>query len=188
MPFKNHSKGFVVDGDQALMTTGAFVPKTADRVEMVARFQGDAAKALRELIDAGMAGKADRLRAAADNAARYGIVVNEPVAGVQHLTGAVHDMIRGAKKDIVISTKIFTDPTVRAAVKDAEKRGVRVRTVWPMTVGGETSVTQNGAMPPRVMADWYWRPEFGSTTVARAKIRCPCGSGRKYKKCCMRDP
>lgn len=127
MPFKNHSKGLVVDGTRALMTTGAYVPKTDSRVEMVARFEGEAAKALRELVDAGRSAQPERLRAAADTAARYGIVVNEPVAGVQHLTGAVHDLIRSARRDITISTKIFTDPTVRAAVADAERRGVRVR-------------------------------------------------------------
>ncbi|MCW2926679.1 MAG: PLD-like domain [Thermoleophilia bacterium] len=127
MPFKNHSKTYIADGDRALMTTGAFVGKTRDRVELVATFQGDAARAANELIQAGMEGSPARLRSAANRAAHFGIVVNEPRAGVQHLTGAVHDMIKSAKHDIVISTKIFNDPTVRAAVKAAEARGVRVR-------------------------------------------------------------
>lgn len=127
VPLKNHSKGYVIDGTHAIMTTGAFVGKTNGRLEMVARFQGDAARALDELIEAGSVGDARRLQAATANAARYGIVMNEPVAGVQYLTGSVHELIRGAKRDLTISTKIFTDPTVRKAVQRAEARGVRVR-------------------------------------------------------------
>ncbi|MCZ4496157.1 MAG: hypothetical protein JWM25_740, partial [Thermoleophilia bacterium] len=130
VPFKNHAKGFVREtgGElEAFITTGAFTSKTAERLEFVTSFKGDAAAALRGVIDAGIGADVKKMAAAAREAAKFGIVVNDSMAGATYLTDSVFDLVKKARENIVVSTKIYSDPRMIKLVDEAAARGVKVR-------------------------------------------------------------
>jgi hypothetical protein len=130
LPLKSHTKAVVRDHNEAWMTTGAFSRPANDegpRWDFVIRFRGDGARALEHLTRATFSRDPHLMHAAANEASRFGIVVNDPVAGVRTLTETVYDMVRRARERLVISTKIYDDPTFNKLVKQARKRGVDVR-------------------------------------------------------------
>lgn len=129
MPNKVHVKALVADGHHAVVTTAAPITETRrDRsLELAFEFKGEAAAALDELTKAAFTGNAERIRAAAQAAARHGLVLNDAPHGVRLLTSQVEDMIVSARKELVIASKLVTDRRILALLADARARGVTVR-------------------------------------------------------------
>ncbi|MBC7645431.1 MAG: phosphatidylserine/phosphatidylglycerophosphate/cardiolipin synthase family protein, partial [Thermoleophilia bacterium] len=125
MPNKNHAKIFHT-GTESLITTGAFTSKTAERYEFVVHLTGDTAVAAREVTESAISGNKTRMAKALDVANEHGIALNDATTGKQLLTQRLHQMIGGAQHELTISTKIYTDPTVRHLVDQAAARGVNV--------------------------------------------------------------
>lgn len=123
---KNHAKSVVADGQHAFVTTAAITKGTPKRFEVGATFSGDAGKAMSELTRASATGDADAIRAAADEAQRFGIVVNDAQYGIWKLSEEVRGLISTAEHRLIVSTKRLEEPGILDLIKDAKARGVEV--------------------------------------------------------------
>ena len=123
---KNHVKAFVVDGDQAWLSTST-VQQHGDVFDITAVFDGDAARAVRELTRTGAVGSKREQRAAAAEAARHGVLLNDRYLGIEHLRRTVFDLVDTADDELVLVTKSFTDRKLAKRVVAAHRRGVDVR-------------------------------------------------------------
>ncbi|MCW2923152.1 MAG: hypothetical protein JWM98_556 [Thermoleophilia bacterium] len=144
-PYKNHGKSFVADRSRGLITTGAIVDATAKRGELTALFDGDAARALDDLIIATADDDVDAMRAAATKARGFGIVVNDPRSGVSHLSDEVFGMLDNAKSSLFIATKRYESPVLMEKVKAAEARGVKVTVTKPPKFHGNVVIQDDAA-------------------------------------------
>lgn len=125
-PRKVHAK-FVTwdDGAHGWMSTASLF-RLHDSIDISALVGPQTARHMAELTRAGLTDSRQAINTAAAQAARDGIVINDPVHGVHHLTDAYEALINGAEHELVIAFKRVTDPRLAALIDDAAKRGVKV--------------------------------------------------------------
>jgi hypothetical protein len=125
-PAKNHAKSVVANASDAVVTTAAFAPRTPGRYEVSVRFQGEAAAAMSEVTRSRASGDAERIVAAAAEARRHGIVLNDPQYGVWHLSESVEDLVRSARHRLIVASKRVEEPGIIRDIQIADEGGVPV--------------------------------------------------------------
>lgn len=125
-PAKNHAKSVVADASDAVVTTAAFAPRTPGRYEVSVRFQGDAAAAMSEVTRSRASGDAERIVAAAADARRNGILLNDPQYGIWHLSDEVTNLVRSARQRLIVASKRVEEPGIIADIEAARQSGVPV--------------------------------------------------------------
>ncbi len=119
-----HSKALVADNDRALVTTGVFRKGTRKRFDVGIEVGGSHARLLDRLMDAEGRGPT-AVRVAATTAARNGILLNDPAAGVQLLTRGIHHAIEQSD-DLLVATKWLADLDTTRALSAAHQRGASI--------------------------------------------------------------
>ncbi|MCW2926678.1 MAG: hypothetical protein JWM86_646 [Thermoleophilia bacterium] len=134
-PAKNHAKSVVADGERGIVTTAALAPKTPERWEVGATFEGRSAGALSRLTRATASGDTAAIQVAAGEAQAAGILVNDPQHGVWHLSEELRGMVQRADRRIIVATKRLEEPGMLQLLTDAKGRGVDVQ-ITPKKAGG----------------------------------------------------
>lgn len=147
-PYKNHVKSVVADGTRGILTTAAFIPKSAERFELSLTFEGDAARALDGLIRSG--GDVAATHAAVDAARPFGFVMNDAMAGVHDLSTSIRQLVDGAQHELIIATKRLEEPGIIESIKAAEKRGVNV--IRATKYGGPLPLHANAVIADNAVA------------------------------------
>lgn len=107
LPTKNHVKAFASERE-GVISTGAFLPETADRFDLAVHLRGNAADALRQLLEASYVGRTDEVVDAAAAGRPFGIFLNDAKHGVHDLTNEIERML-DHPRDVLIATKRFQD-------------------------------------------------------------------------------
>ena len=125
-PRKVHAK-FVTwdDGTKGWMSTASLF-RLHDSIDVSALVGPETARHMAELTRVGQTDSRQAIVAAAADAARDGVVLNDPVHGVHHLTDAYESLITGAEHELVIAFKRVTDPKLARLIDEAAQRGVKV--------------------------------------------------------------
>lgn len=117
------------DKEEAIFTNVASITDSASRRDMTVMLQGNTARAAHENIRAALAGDAGGMRLAAEQAARAGLLVQEPMAGVTLLADELERMVGSARRRIVHVGKGIDDETFARSLVAARERGVEVAVV-----------------------------------------------------------
>lgn len=128
MPIKLHTKALVADSTTGYVGTAAPVweLRKYEGLDVAAVFDGPAVQALERLTVATAAGKSKAVRSAAEEAARHGIFVNDPIHGVKLLRERVGALIDSATDSLYVGTKVLEDSKMIDRLARAQQRGVRV--------------------------------------------------------------
>lgn len=122
---KLHTKGFVTDAERGWLSTAAIM-RHGEMLDFTATFTGEPAKALRRLTLTTIDGGRWAQRRAADAAARHGILLNDRAVGVSHLRRGWDQAIDSAERELVVSSKAFTDARLAARLVQRSQEGVDV--------------------------------------------------------------
>lgn len=123
-----HSK-IMAAGSDAVVSTGTISAFTGNKLEVTARLSGHAADATRELAESAVMHDPAAMRSAAARAARAGVVINDPIAGVNHIDAELEHLFRSARQDLNIVTKEFNHPAWAQVIADRSRDGVQVNVV-----------------------------------------------------------
>lgn len=151
-------------GPESWITNLALIPKSRERTELSFVLGGDAAAAARRVAEATMSGDLRATQRAIDEAAEYGVLVNDPQAGRSHLTRGIREVLADGASDprgLVAVTKGIDDLESSAAIAAAHARGrevdVHVRDVARadaqlLARSGTPTWQVSGLLQPRVNA------------------------------------
>jgi hypothetical protein len=123
-----HAKGVLID-DRVLFSTGAVIdahPK--NKADINIELPPDAAASFRRYTEEAIEGRAtpERRQQLAEELARHGVLVNDPVAGLPYIARAHDALILGARRDLIVMVSELQDPRVTRAIIQRAAEGVQV--------------------------------------------------------------
>lgn len=125
VPAKNHSKA-AANERQGLISTAAYIADSRSRIDVSALLDGPGSAALLHLMRASSIGSSAAVVDAAQAAARHGILLNDPLHGVQLLTRHFEGMVSGAQHRILGMSKQFHDVDIAGRMAERAGTGVDV--------------------------------------------------------------
>lgn len=149
---KVHAKTVHV-GDKSWLSTASLTRDDAlDSIDATAMVSGQSAAAARAITEAAHRDDIPGLRLAAVEARAHGVLLNDATSSIHHLTGAMHDIIDGAKDELVVSMKAVESVDFASKLSDAASRGVKVTL---LTHASKMSPEAKAALSPaiRVVGD-----------------------------------
>jgi hypothetical protein len=123
-----HAKAIIID-DQTLFSTGAIVDtKPIDKADFSIELPPAAAKAFRTYMqDAILDGVSDEYRAQlAARLASLGVIINDPIASLTYISCAQHTLLRGARRDLLVSVSELVDPKITKLLVRRAANGVTI--------------------------------------------------------------
>ncbi|RGP71967.1 long-chain-fatty-acid-- ligase [Fusarium sporotrichioides] len=123
-----HAKAMIID-DRTLFSTGAIVDtKPIDKADFSIELPSIASKAFRTYVqDAILDGASDERRAQlAARLASLGVIINDPIASLTYISRAQHTLLRGARRDLLVSVSELVDPKITKLLVRRAANGVTV--------------------------------------------------------------
>lgn len=124
-----HAKAFSADAERLWIGSAALTPTTPIRNDISVMMGRGPAAAFERLAAAAARGDVAESRVAARAARDEGVVVNDPQAGVTHLTEAVDGLVASEPEQLLALSKSLRDPTLAAALAQRAREGLPVRVV-----------------------------------------------------------
>lgn len=123
-----HAKGVAVN-DQVLFSTGAVIDASRNKADISVQLPPDAARAFNAYLDEAVIGNAgvDRRQQLAADAAREGVLVNDPEARLPYIARAQDGLIRGAERELTVSVSELRNPDTTRAIIERAEAGVNVQ-------------------------------------------------------------
>ncbi|KAF4338988.1 long-chain-fatty-acid ligase [Fusarium beomiforme] len=123
-----HAKAIVID-DRTLFSTGAIVDtKPIDKADFSIELPPAAAKAFQIYMqEAILSGVSNERRAhLGSQLASLGVIINDPVASLTYISRAQHTLLRGARRDLLVSVSELVDPKITKLLVRRAANGVTV--------------------------------------------------------------
>ncbi|KAF4966910.1 hypothetical protein FSARC_5474 [Fusarium sarcochroum] len=123
-----HAKAIVID-DRTLFSTGAIVDtKPIDKADFSIELPPAAAKAFDLYMQEAILGGVSNERRAhlASRLASLGVIINDPVASLTYISRAQHTLLRGARRDLLVSVSELVDPKIAKLLVRRAANGVTV--------------------------------------------------------------
>ena len=123
-----HAKGVAVN-DQVLFSTGAVIDGSRNKADISVQLPPDAARAFNAYLQEAVIGNAgvDRRQQLAADAAREGVLVNDPEARLPYIARAQDGLIRGAERELTVSVSELRNPDTTRAIIERAEAGVNVQ-------------------------------------------------------------
>lgn len=123
-----HAKGVAVN-DQVLFSTGAVIDASRNKADISVQLPPDAARAFNAYLEEAVIGNAgvDRRQQLAADAAREGVLVNDPEARLPYIARAQDGLIRGAERELTVSVSELRNPETTRAIIERAEAGVNVQ-------------------------------------------------------------
>ncbi|KAJ4256080.1 hypothetical protein NW762_009156 [Fusarium torreyae] len=123
-----HAKAIVID-DRTLFSTGAIVDtKPIDKADFSIELPPAASKAFGIYMQEAILGGVSNERRAqlASRLASLGVIINDPIASLTYISRAQHTLLRGARRDLLISVSELVDPKITKLLVRRAANGVTV--------------------------------------------------------------
>lgn len=123
-----HAKAIVID-DRTLFSTGAIVDtKPIDKADFSIELPPTAAKAFQIYMQEAILGGVSNERRAhlGSQLASLGVIINDPIASLTYISRAQHTLLRGARRDLLISVSELVDPKITKLLVRRAANGVTV--------------------------------------------------------------
>ncbi|CAJ0554820.1 Ff.00g133330.m01.CDS01 [Fusarium sp. VM40] len=123
-----HAKAIVID-DRALFSTGAIVDtKPINKADFSIELPPAAAKAFQVYMQEAILGGVNNERRAhlAAKLANLGVIINDPIASLTYISRAQHTLLRGARRDLLVSVSELVDPKITKLLVRRAANGVTV--------------------------------------------------------------
>lgn len=123
-----HAKGVAVN-DQVLFSTGAVIDGSRNKADISVQLPPDAARAFNAYLNEAVIGDADvgRRQQLAADAAREGVLINDPEARLPYIARAQDGLIRGAERELTVSVSELRNPETTRAIIERAEAGVNVQ-------------------------------------------------------------
>jgi hypothetical protein len=123
-----HAKGVVVN-DQVLFSTGAVIDGSRNKADISVQLPPEGARAFNAYLNEAVIGDASvaRRQELAANAAREGVLINDPEARLPYIARAQDGLIRGAERELVVSVSELRNPDTTRAIIERAEAGVNVQ-------------------------------------------------------------
>ena len=123
-----HAKGVAVN-DQVLFSTGAVIDASRNKADISVQLPPDAARAFNAYLNEAVIGNAgvDRRQQLAADAAREGVLINDPEARLPYIARAQDGLIRGAQRELTVSVSELRNPETTRAIIERADAGVNVQ-------------------------------------------------------------
>ncbi|KAF5636751.1 long-chain-fatty-acid ligase [Fusarium tjaetaba] len=123
-----HAKAIVID-DRTLFSTGAIVDtKPIDKADFSIELPPTAAKVfqiyMQEAIHDGVGN--ERRAHLGSQLASLGVIINDPIASLAYISRAQHTLLRGARRDLLVSVSELVDPKITKLLARRAANGVTV--------------------------------------------------------------
>jgi hypothetical protein len=164
-----HGKGITVDDDVLLGTGAVMDTHPVDKADFAIELPPDAAAAFARYQQEAILGDATpaRRQELAQELARHGVVINDPVAGLPYISRAQDALIRGATGELTVSMSEIKDPALAQLIIDRAAAGadvvVQVRELDPVSARLFTDAAKQ--YPNLRFEDTSWwepRPHFNA--------------------------
>jgi hypothetical protein len=123
-----HAKAIVID-DRTLFSTGAIVDtKPINKADFSIELPPTAAKAFQVYMQEAIVGSVRNERRAhlGSQLASLGVIINDPVASLTYISRAQHTLLRGARRDLLVSVSELVDPQITKLLVRRVANGVTV--------------------------------------------------------------
>jgi len=124
-----HAKAFSADGERLWIGSAALTTTTPIRNDISLMMGRGPATAFERLAAASARGDVPQARSAAAAARDEGVVVNDPQAGVAHLTEAIDGLIANEPDRLLVLSKSLRDPRTAALLARRGRDGLPVQVV-----------------------------------------------------------
>lgn len=123
-----HAKGVVVN-DQVLFSTGAVIDGSRNKADISVQLPPEGARAFNAYLNEAVIGDASvaRRQELAANAAREGVLINDPEARLPYIARAQDGLIRGAERELTVSVSELRNPETTRAIIERAEAGVNVQ-------------------------------------------------------------
>lgn len=123
-----HAKGVVVN-DQVLFSTGAVIDGSRNKADISVQLPPEGARAFNAYLNEAVIGDASvaRRQELAANAAREGVLINDPEARLPYIARAQDGLIRGAERELTVSVSELRNPDTTRAIIERAEAGVNVQ-------------------------------------------------------------
>ncbi len=123
-----HAKGVAVN-DQVLFSTGAVIDGSSQKADISVPLPPDAARAFNAYLNEAVIGDASvaRRQELTANAAREGVLINDPEARLPYIARAQDGLIRGAERELTVSVSELRNPETTRAIIERAEAGVNVQ-------------------------------------------------------------
>ncbi|RBQ91514.1 hypothetical protein FVER53263_10891 [Fusarium verticillioides] len=123
-----HAKAIVID-DRTLFSTGAIVDtKPINKADFSIELPPTAAKAFQVYMQEAIVGSVRNERRAhlGSQLASLGVIINDPIASLTYISRAQHTLLRGARRDLLVSVSELVDPQITKLLVRRVANGVTV--------------------------------------------------------------
>ncbi|ENH71576.1 hypothetical protein FOC1_g10007814 [Fusarium oxysporum f. sp. cubense race 1] len=123
-----HAKAIVID-DRTLFSTGAIVDtKPIDKADFSIELPPTAAKSFQVYMQEAILGGVSNERRAhlGSQLASLGVIINDPIASLTYTSRAQHTLLRGARRDLLVSVSELVDPKITKLLVRRAANGVTV--------------------------------------------------------------
>ncbi|KAM0317979.1 hypothetical protein ACHAPQ_010817 [Fusarium lateritium] len=123
-----HAKAIVID-DRTLFSTGAIVDtKPINKADFSIELPPSAAKTFQVYMQEAILGGVNNERRAhlAAKLANLGVIINDPIASLTYISRAQHTLLRGARRDLLVSVSELVDPKIAKLLVRRAANGVTV--------------------------------------------------------------
>ncbi|KAH7251078.1 hypothetical protein BKA59DRAFT_394132 [Fusarium tricinctum] len=123
-----HAKAIVID-DRTLFSTGAIVDtKPINKADFSIELPPAAAKAFQIYMEEAILGGVNNERRAhlAAKLANLGVIINDPIASLTYISRAQHTLLRGARRDLLVSVSELVDPKITKLLVRRAANGVTI--------------------------------------------------------------
>jgi len=123
-----HAKGVAVN-DQVLFSTGAVIDGSRNKADISVQLPPEGARAFNAYLNEAVIGDAsvDRRQQLAADAAREGVLINDPEARLPYIARAQDGLIRGAERELTVSVSELRNPETTRAIIERAEAGVNVQ-------------------------------------------------------------
>ena len=123
-----HAKGVAVN-DQVLFSTGAVIDGSSQKADISVPLPPNAARAFNAYLNEAVIGDASvaRRQELTANAAREGVLINDPEARLPYIARAQDGLIRGAERELTVSVSELRNPETTRAIIERAEAGVNVQ-------------------------------------------------------------
>ncbi len=175
-PAWQHAKVVSVGGESpaALVTNLPLSKRGKKMTEVAVEVRGDTARAISAASRAAIDGGPAAIRDAAAGARHAGVLVNDPIGGVHHLSDALDGLLAAPGRDLLVAVKELNHPPFARrlvhATRAAERSRVVVRDLAPV----DAAILHAAGVPVEVVRGQ--RPRMRVNVIA-ADDRAYLGSG-----------
>ncbi|KAH7147708.1 hypothetical protein DER46DRAFT_629770 [Fusarium sp. MPI-SDFR-AT-0072] len=123
-----HAKAIVID-DRTLFSTGAIVDtKPINKADFSIELPPMAAEAFQVYMQEAIPGGVSNERRAhlGSQLASLGVIINDPIASLTYISRAQHTLLRGARRDLLVSVSELVDPKITKLLVRRAANGVTV--------------------------------------------------------------